>query len=374
MIPKALIIGSGVAGLTCAYLLARQGWEIEIYKSSSRISPTLVLNDITCDLLQDIWQLEDKFWQNFYVLNQRRIRWGTEASVLNIGQLSMVINGNCLVKLLEERLLQVYKQQVYLNESPPKLDESTIFDFRHDWVVDAGGRKSVIAQNLGKGKRHMFGHRCILSTEVKLSKDSEQNACWMETVADGWMFLVPLGERRALLQCMVPIVREKPSQMLMHSLEGSQTIKSLVDNFLSSIAVFSAFPQMLTSLCEHQWIAVGDAAISFDPISGDGTGYAIRGAILATSVMNSIAFQDLANNQYLHHYTQRLHKTFVSHLQQCLKYYSAAFSSSIWKAETKPIQDFLYNNKYGFVATDSFAYRLNKLNLIPIKDNQATSM
>lgn len=366
--PKALIIGSGVAGLTCAYLLARQGWEIEIYKSSSRISPTLVLNDITCDLLQDIWQLEDKFWQNFYVLDRRRIRWGMEASVLNIEQLSMVINGNCLVKLLEKRLLQVYKQGVYLNESPPKLDQANIFDFGHDWVVDAGGRKSAIAQNLGKGKRHMFGRRCILSTEVKLSKGSHQTACWMETVADGWMFLVPLGEHRGLLQYMVPIVREEASQMLMHSVEASQTIKSLVDSFLSSIAVFPAFPQMLSSLCSHQWIAVGDAAISFDPISGDGTGYAIRGAILATSVMNSIAFQNLANNQYLHHYTQRLQSTFVSHLKQCLKYYSAAFSSSTWKAETKPIQDFLYNNRYEFVTTDSFVYRLNKLNLVPVTD------
>ncbi len=366
--PKALVIGGGVAGLTCAYLLAKQGWEIEIYKSSLRTSPTLVLNDITSYLLQDIWELEDKFWQNFYVLNQRRIRWGMETNVLNIPQLSIVINGNCLVKLLEERLLQVYKQQVYLNESPPLLDKPTTFDFGHDWVIDAGGRKSAIAQNLGKGKRHTFGRRCILSSEVTLTQTSEQNACWMETVADSWVFLAPLGEHRALLQCMVPIVTEEPSQMLMDSLEKSHSIKSLVDSFLSSITVFPAFPQMLTPLCEHQWIAVGDAAISFDPISGDGTGYAIRGAILATSVINGTASQSLVSNQYLHHYTQRLHKTLVSHLQECLKYYSAAFSSSTWKAETKPIQDFLYNHKSGSVTADSFAYRLNKLNLVPITD------
>ncbi|MEB3283144.1 MAG: hypothetical protein VKK42_29910 [Lyngbya sp.] len=369
--PKALVIGRGVAGLTCARLLAQQGWEIEICKissssSGSPISPTVVLNDITCYLLQDIWQLEDKFWQNFYVLNQRRVRWGMEASVLNIPQLSMVINGNCLVKLLEERLLQAYNQQVYLNESP-LIDKPTTFE-GYDWVIDAGGRKSAIAENLGKGKRHRFGCRCILSSEVTLTQTSEQNACWMETVADGWIFLAPLGEHRALLQCMVPIVREEPSQMLIDLLEKSHSIKSLVDSFLGSITVFQAFPQILTSLCEPKWIAVGDAAISFDPISGDGTGYAIRGAILATSVINGITSQSLLNNQYLHHYTQRLHKTFLSHLQECLKYYSAAFSSSAWKAEIKLIQDFLYGNKHGLITADHFAYRLNKLNLVPITD------
>lgn len=368
---KALIVGGGVAGLSCAHLLAKRGWEVEIWRTVSRSSPTLLLNDITCYLLQDIWQLEETFWEKFHVLNERRVCWGMEATVLGIPQSSVAIAGNCLVKCLEERLLQEHDRQVHFNESPSSPDELASFDFWHHagqeftWVIDAGGRKSAIAKNFAGGERYTFGHRCILSREVMLTDASEQNVCWMETLPDGWMFLAPLGEHRALLQCMVPVVPEEPEKILTYSLEKTRFLNPFVDSLFGSTSVFEAFPQILAPLCGTKWIAIGDAAFSVDPISGDGTGYALRGAILAASAINSIA-SGLANNPCLHHYSLRLHKTFFSHLKECLKYYSEGFSSSAWKAEIErmnnvsPSIEHYTNNKQAFV------YKLDKHNLVPL--------
>ncbi|WP_414583032.1 NAD(P)/FAD-dependent oxidoreductase [Scytonema sp. PCC 10023] len=365
----ALVIGGGVAGLSCAQALAKRGWEVEIWRTGSRSSPTLLLNDITCYLLQDIWQLEETFWENFHVLDERRVCWGMEATVLSIPQPSVVMSGNCLVEHLEKRLQQ-HNQQVHFDDSLPSPDELASFDFWHHvgqkftWVIDAGGRKSAIVKNLVGGQRYKFGQRCILSQEVMLTKASEQNVCWMETVPDGWMFLAPLGGNRAMLQCMVPVVIEEPQEMLTYLLGQTRFLNTFVDSLLGSTSVFEAFPQILAPLYGTKSIAVGDAAFSVDPISGDGTGYAIRGAILAASVINGIA-SGLERSQCLRHYTLRLHKTFFSHLQQCLNHYSIGFSSSVWKAEIELMQE-VWQNNFDIPNAENFAYRLEELNLVPL--------
>lgn len=365
---RALIIGGGVAGLSCAHLLAKRGWEVEIWRKASPSSPTVLLNDVTCYLLQDIWQLEESFWQNFYVLDERRVCWGS-AEVLNIPQPSVVMNGNCLVEHLEKRLLQEYHQLVHL-KSPPSLDKLASYNFladagqQFDWVIDASGRKSVIGKNVVSSQRYKFGQRCILSQEVIMTTASEQTACWMETVPDGWLFLAPLGQNKALLQCMVPMMKEEPNNIVT-LLNQTRFLKTFVDTFLGSNCLFKAFPQILDPLCGSKWIAVGDAAFSLDPISGDGTGYALRGAILAASVINSIA-SGLDRSQCLRHYTTRIHKTFVSHIQECLKYYSNGFSSSLWEREIKLMQTVL---QYGFDIDNQtkFQYKLERYHLVKVE-------
>jgi flavin-dependent dehydrogenase len=368
MMQRALIIGSGVAGLSCAHLLAQHGWEVEIWGRTSHNSPTVLLNDATCYLLQDIWQLEESFWKNFYVLNERMVCWGMGADVLNIPQPSVVMNGNCLVEHLEKRLLQKYHQLVHL-ELPPSSDELASGDFltyaeqQFTWVIDASGRKSVIGKNAIGSQRYHFGHRCILSQEVMLTATSKQTACWIETVPDGWLFLAPLGENKALLQCMVPVMTEEPKKMLT-LLEQTRFLKTFVDTLLGSTYVFEAYPQILDPLCGSKWIAVGDAAFSLDPMSGDGTGYTLRGAILATSVINGIA-SGLGKSQCLHHYTLRLRKTFFSHLQECFKYYSNGFSSSQWKAEIALMQR-VWQYNFDTSNGENFAYRLEGFDLVPV--------
>jgi hypothetical protein len=99
---RALVIGTGVAGLSCAQLLACQGWEVEVCKSRSRPEPTLVLNDITCGLLCDIWQAGNELLDGSHILNERKVVWGLGGTVSTVVQRSVVIRGDRLV----ERLLK----------------------------------------------------------------------------------------------------------------------------------------------------------------------------------------------------------------------------------------------------------------------------
>jgi flavin-dependent dehydrogenase len=360
LMQKILIIGGGIAGLTCAHLLAGRGWEIEIWDKLSKSSPTLIINDVTRYVLQDIWQLETDFWYDFHLLTSRQVAWEKDTEVLTIVEDSLVVKGNSLIEKLKLHLLN--QKQIYINETPPNLDNICRQDYA--WIIDASGRNSTTALNFGKGRRSQFGQRCILSQTVMLTSANHYNACWMETISDGWIFFAPIDNQQALIQCMLPNIIKEPLPILT-LLEETNFIKTFIDKITTHPTIFAAYPQLLTPLCGNGWIAVGDAALSFDPISGDGTGYALRTAILATSVINSISNSNLNTKECFNHYNLRLNRTFFQHLEQCIKYYSSAFNSREWKIEIELMKLSLQKYKDMQLIFDEFAYNLKDFQLIP---------
>lgn len=334
---KVLVIGNGIAGLSCARLLVNHGWEIEIWGKHKLFSPTLILNQITCNLLQDIWQLDRSFWNSLHLLHERRVCWGNRGGILSMAEPSAVINGNLLINRLEKHLLNKHHHQIQFQELPVSIDNLRDRQSEFTWIVDAGGRQSALAQKLGAGHRYTFGNRCMLAQEVMLNDSVEENIYWIETVPEGWLFLAPLGDNRAILQGMIPLISGQPASILANLLKQTRHIQDCISQLSESFAIFAAFPQILQPLSGNKHLAVGDAAFSVDPISGDGTGYAIRGAILATSIINAIA-SGLSSSDCLEHYTLRLEKAFDAHLQQCLEYYLKAFTSSLWQWEIEKMQ------------------------------------
>jgi flavin-dependent dehydrogenase len=334
---KVLVIGNGIAGLSCARLLANRGWEIEVWGENQLTAPTLILNQIACNLLQDIWQLDPSFWNSWHRLYERRVCWGGDGEFSSMDEPSVVINGKSLSDRLGENLLAQHHHQVQFHKLPVKIDNLGDFQREFAWIVDAGGRQSAIAQQLGSGHRYSFGDRCILSQEVQLTNSTPEDIYWIETVPQGWLFLAPLGNKRAILQVMVPVISGADSNLLVTLLKQTRHIQEYISKISESIAIFAAFPQILRPLSGNKHLAVGDAAFSVDPISGDGTGYAMRGAILATSVIDAIA-SGLSRSDCLQHYTLRLEKAFDAHLQQCLEYYLKGFTSSLWQREIERMQ------------------------------------
>lgn len=342
---RALVIGSGMIGLTCAKLLNIRGWEVHILAGSSSAAPTLVLNNITCSLFQDIWQLEDNFWHGFHLLHKRWVHWGDSQGIVSLEQPDAVIKGSGLVDFFRERLIQESRKLIFLEnfsdyeEKLKNSDGLASLAQNFSWIIDASGRSALVAQKLGMSNYRTFGNRRIIAQEVELKTKGEDGTYWLETVPDAWVFLAPTGNGRGLLQVMIPNGSLKPSQLLCYTLEQTQTIKHRVSNLIPSPHVFLAFPQILqplsgrVNLSDSTWITVGDAACCLDPVSGDGTGYGVRGAILATSILDGIACNRIDYRMGLRHYSMRLNQAFIAHVQTCINYYYSAFSSLPWLAE-----------------------------------------
>src|SRR5581483_3691871 len=95
---------------------------------------------------------------------------------------------------------------------------------------------------------------------------------------------------------------------------------------------FPASPRMADPLGEPGWLACGSAAMAFDPICGDGTGNAVREAILAAAVIRAAARGE-SEERLLAHYRARLIAAFRRHLELSLAFYRAGDGGAWWDGE-----------------------------------------
>ena len=92
---------------------------------------------------------------------------------------------------------------------------------------------------------------------------------------------------------------------------------------------FACHPRVAQPLCGPGWLACGSAALGFDPLCGDGSGYAAREAILASAVVRA-ASQGSDTTELLDHYRARLLAGFEKHLEVCAEFYRSGHSGPWW--------------------------------------------
>lgn len=361
---RVLIIGCGITGLSCAKLLSSHGWEVEILGTPNYNKPYLVLNGITCELLQDIWQ-DPHLWDDAFSLTKHKVIWGEESTMTNINYPAVSIEGT----VLEKRLYNQLNHCIHITDNVKKFQASLNPDYlqhlnqKFTWIIDSSGRESQVSEILGKRKRLVFGERHVISTKVRLKSTNKQIGSWMEAVKDGWIFLAPLSQQTALLQVMLPGSPICASTALSQILDQSKLIQAQISSVLHTPKLFNATPSLNLSPYGKGWISIGDAACSFDPICGDGTGYAIRQVFLATGALNGIA-TGIEYEEALQHFTMRLRKTFCSHLEHCINYYSESFSSILWKDELSRMKNTFQKHKNEIQQEYHFSYQLNGSKII----------
>jgi len=150
-------------------------------------------------------------------------------------------------------------------------------------------------------------------------------ACWIESLAGGWLFLLGLGNQRGSLIA----VGETTESLLAQS----RLVVEQVSGLGASACEFPAYPRILEEVCGKGWLACGTGAMAFDPLCGDGTGTALREAILASAAIRGIS-RGLNPSDVRAHYSLRLRAGFLRHLEQCVTFYREARSApgGTWKS------------------------------------------
>lgn len=175
---------------------------------------------------------------------------------------------------------------------------------------------------------HHFGSRVATVIPVELLDSADSSTCAMESFDDGWLFLIPSAPNSGWLLAL--------GAPALHMLSRSQTIAASVSKLGPPTGEFPAYPRIASPLCGPDWLACGTAAMAFDPICGDGTGHAIREAILASAVIQALA-KGAPPDDLSAHYEARLTAAFRRHLLLCREFYSTAGSSPLWTSETAAI-------------------------------------
>ena len=323
--------GDGIAALTCGYLLQSAGVEVSIERAARTYVPALMLSVSSQALFRDVLQLGDAF-SSLPRIQKRVVKWGPHLEPVAFPHSAVIASEQFLLEMLTPKLFRE-------NASPPDAADWTIISSR-------SLPESVI--------EHGFGSQVATVTSVELEKGSDSTACWIESLEDGWLFLMPDAPGSGWLISV--------GGSLSANLESSRMIASQIRGLGNPTREFPSYPRITWPLCGEHWLACGAAALAFDPLCGDGTGHAIREAILASAVVRAAA-RGTNVNALRTHYQARLVGGFKRHLAVCLEFYQSGGRGPWWDSILESLKDGLRWCDRQLSDTGEFRYRLRGLDL-----------
>lgn len=402
----AIVTGEGVAGLTIAYLLRRHGWRVTLGPARARGAPAargpmLVLRDATMHLLCDVWGLDLDALPDRHRLVTRIVQTnGIDRSARP--QVLPDTGWTIAVGALQDRLREVVFDAGITRHAAAidreyredrKRDDREVREDRDDrvdieaWQIDASGRAATAGAGSWSG-----GRRMIVAAHAELHAATANDGWSFESIPDGWLLVAPLAARRAMVQLMTPVPRDESdsadapdgrARVLDRALSNSRLARAMVSRLDSHCGTWSAAPAFVDPWPAPRALRVGDATMAFDPICGDGTGHAIRGAVLATAALNAIEDDrsshrnrnnrnsrsnsgDAFASSIRDHYRQRLRLAFLDHLRTCLELYSSFTPAEPWVEDLRHMTAAHDALQDGAPTADTFRYRLVDSRLLPM--------
>jgi hypothetical protein len=300
-----LIRGNGIAACCCARLLQQHGRFAVLADAKRAKLPAILLSESTQNLLTDVFQTTDAF-EGLPKIRKRIVAWGGAEPIV-LPHSAVVVSEEALLDRLWAHVGHVS------NAAPPD----------PVWTVVTARPADDLPPQMH------FGSRTAFVAEVKLTDEADREACWVEAVENGWLFLLALGNDKGSLIS----VGGRPEHLLEKSRLIGLQVRELEDRF----SEFPAYPRILSSLCGQGWLACGTAAMAFDPLCGEGAGNAVREAILASAVVQSV-LAGQAVEEILREYSLRLMLGFLRHLEHCRAFYRKACSTAFWSSELALIE------------------------------------
>ncbi len=157
------------------------------------------------------------------------------------------------------------------------------------WLIDATGRPAALARQLGAVR---IQHDALLAFHMRLAADSDHDhdgRTFVEAVENGWWYSVLLPSRERLVAFLGDADLVDRRTMLTregfwHALQGTKHLHALCreHGYLPACAPHGAdasSSQLDLAAGKHAdmkaWLAVGDAALAFDPLSSKGISNAL---------------------------------------------------------------------------------------------------
>ncbi|MDB5034509.1 MAG: oxidoreductase [Chlorobi bacterium] len=197
------------------------------------------------------------------------------------------------------------------------------------WLIDAAGRGSRIASAIGVERRHedrlvAFHARFRGAGEVT-DRDSRT---LIESVAEGWFHtaLLPGGERVVTLftDADAPwLNRIKEAAGFLEAINRTEHLSRMLNDYgyriTGRLRSADARSSRLDRFYGDGWMAVGDAAVAFDPLSSQGILFAIYSGLKAGEALVNYSGDD--GDDALNGYASAVGGVYDSFLEHRLSYY-----------------------------------------------------
>ena len=193
------------------------------------------------------------------------------------------------------------------------------------FVIDASGRQSYFARRMGVEREH---HDKLISCWATLADVEGNKMARISADKLGWWYSASLPHNRRVLalQTDSDLIDRSVIRDPFEFIELAKTNRAMAEVLNNSFAEITfegsvaANSSRLKQVCGPRWAALGDAAISFDPLSSQGMFNAMAGALQLSELMHQLdvvqskdksrmqEFQDLYTQQ-----TNRIWSHYLSH-------------------------------------------------------------
>ncbi|MBD2565983.1 NAD(P)/FAD-dependent oxidoreductase [Nostoc sp. UIC 10607] len=325
------VVGDSLSAYAVVAALARLGYRCDLLCDPAKshfYGPSLVLNDVSETLLRELFP-DVNLGVYSQRLTHRWVHWGTQP--VQVEQPALAIRSHSLLQLLRNSKVMQHTRVIDVSQ----LTAQQISQ-KYAWTVYTRHKRGALA--LPKSSQFLVGgQRVMIAAEIQDTSKSA-HVCYIESLADAWLFYAPV-DGGAMLQACLPITPANPRRALLECLYQSTTISAFI-NDLQKVDCFSSAPHLQWPLYGSGWLMVGESAIKIDPVSGEGTPFALRSAILAGAVIDAILSDRIPDISALNHYKTRLTHSFISHLRGCIQFYREVFSTNLaWQAEINQMID-----------------------------------
>jgi flavin-dependent dehydrogenase len=158
-----------------------------------------------------------------------------------------------------------------------------------EWVIDATGRAGAIAARRGAQQQRFDDQIALVATVPDLGGE---RVTTVESCKAGWWYSQPVGNGDRVIALITdadlvdvarrdgqagPVGLDRADIWSRH-LAGTEHIRRHVETLPAEVAAYPAGATMRDPIVGEDWLAVGDAAVSFDPMSSQGL---ITGVVMA---------------------------------------------------------------------------------------------
>ena len=196
------------------------------------------------------------------------------------------------------------------------------------FLVDATGRACVAARRLGAtriGSDRLTGVIGVFEA----SQQQQEYRTLVETTRDGWWYSARLPDTRVVVAFMTDADLLPHQQSQLHAywlrqLQGTvhtrlRTPGVTVERPLRPLQWMAAASEVLDCSAGTRWLATGDAALAFDPLSSQGIYRALQSGLLAARTIGDVL---QGQNSAALDWSRENRRHFDRHLRTRQAYYS----------------------------------------------------
>ncbi|RKZ92113.1 MAG: NAD(P)/FAD-dependent oxidoreductase [Candidatus Parabeggiatoa sp. nov. 1] len=213
------------------------------------------------------------------------------------------------------------------------------------FIIEATGRKAAVARAL---KQERIAYDKLVGIVGFLpplsSNTSVDDSILLEACEDGWWYSALLFDGQVVAAYMTDAdllskSSDKPLDFWRKQVEPTTHIKARLEEFelATQVQVKPAQSQRLAKIVGEGWLAVGDAAISFDPLSSGGITKGLSGGLRAAEAIFS-HFNGEADALSL--YETEIKQAFEDYLSTRANYYRMEArwpASPFWQRRHQPL-------------------------------------